>query len=97
MAVLRSGVGLGRLEVSRLADPAVSLRPTARRVLRALRDDGPQCSDQLAARLRKPGGRPIRPPTVVGALGELPAAGLAAVAIRGLPGEGGRRPPAGRP
>ena len=37
--------------VAKLADPAVPLRPTARRVLRALRDGGPQPIDQLAARL----------------------------------------------
>jgi hypothetical protein len=30
--------------VAKLADPAIPLRPTARRVLRALRDGGPQHS-----------------------------------------------------
>jgi hypothetical protein len=64
--------------VAKLADPAVPLRPTARRVLRALRDDGPQRVDQLAARLSTSGRRPIRPTTVAGALAELHAAGLAA-------------------
>jgi integrase len=67
--------------VAKLADPAVPLRPTARRVLRALRDDGPQRVDQLTARLSTPGSRPIRPATIAGALGELRAAGLAAVDV----------------
>jgi len=63
--------------VAKLADPAVPLRPTARRVLRALRDGGPQHVDQLAAHLTAGGRRPIRPATVATALGELHAAGLA--------------------
>jgi hypothetical protein len=64
--------------LAKLADPAVPLRPTARRVLVILRDGGPQRVDQLAARLTAAGRRPIRPATVVAALGELHAAGLAA-------------------
>jgi predicted ArsR family transcriptional regulator len=47
-------------------------------VLRALRDGGPLRVDQLAARLNT-SGRPVRPATIVGALGELHAAGLAAL------------------
>ena len=57
-------------------------RPTARRILLILRDGrdgGPQRVDQLAARLTAAGRRPIRPATVAAALGELHAAGLAAV------------------
>jgi integrase len=65
--------------LAKLADPAVPLRPTARRVLRALRDGGPQSIDQLAARLTAPSSRPIRLTTVTLALRELHAAGLAAV------------------
>jgi hypothetical protein len=65
--------------VAKLADPAVPLRPTARGVLRALRDGGPQHTDQLAAQLTATSRRPIRPATVATALGELHAAGLAAV------------------
>jgi integrase len=64
--------------VAKLADSAVPLRPTARRVLRALRDSGPQRVDQLAAPLTAAGRRPVRPSTVTAALGELHAAGLAA-------------------
>ena len=64
--------------VAKLANPAVPLRPTARRVLRALRDGRPQRVDQLAARLAAAGRRPIRPATVAVALGELHAAGLVA-------------------
>jgi integrase len=64
--------------VAKLADPAVPLRPTARRVLRTLRDGGPECVDQLAVRLNT-SGRPVRPATIVGALDELRTAGLAAV------------------
>jgi integrase len=65
--------------VAKLADPAVLLRPTARRVLRALRDGGLQRVDQLAIRLSTSGRRPVHPATIAGALGELHAAGLAAV------------------
>jgi integrase len=65
--------------VTKLADAAVPLRPTARRVLRALRDGGPQRLDQLAGQLAAGGRGPIRPATVATALGELHAAGLAAV------------------
>jgi integrase len=66
--------------LAKLADLAVPLRPTARRVLKALRDGGPQCVDQLAARLAMT-GRPIRPATIAVALRELHAAGLAAVDV----------------
>jgi integrase len=65
--------------VAKLADPAAPLRPTAGRILLLLRDGGPQRLDQLAARLTAGGRRPIRPATVAAALGELHAAGLAAV------------------
>ena len=67
--------------VAKLADPAVPLRPTARRVLRALRDGGPQRVDQLAAHLSTSGRRPVRPATIEGALGELHAVGLATVDV----------------
>jgi integrase len=69
--------------VAKLADPALPLRPTARRVLQALRDGGPQRIDQLAARLSA-SGRPIRPATVASALGELHGASLAAVDVDDL-------------
>ena len=65
--------------MTKLADPALPLRPTARQVLRALRDGGPQHTDQLAAQLAAAGRRSIRPATVAAALGELHAAGLAGV------------------
>jgi integrase len=65
--------------VATLADPTVPLRPTARRILPLLRDGGSQRLDQLAARLTAVGRRPIRPVTIAAALGELHAAGLAAV------------------
>jgi integrase len=65
--------------VAKLADPAAPLRPTARRVLRTLRDGGPQRVDQLAARLSTSNRRPVRPTTIASALGELYATGLAAV------------------
>jgi integrase len=73
--------GTAQGAVAKLADPAVPLGPTARRVLQALRDGGPQRVEQLAARLSTSGRRPIRPATVAGALGELRVAGLAAVDI----------------
>jgi integrase len=65
--------------LAKLADPAVPLRPTARRILLILRDGKPQHLDQLAARLTAAGRRPIRPAAVAAALDELHAAGLAAV------------------
>jgi integrase len=65
--------------VAKLANPTVPLRPTARRVLRALRDGGPQPVEQLAAQLTATSRRPIRPATVAVALRELEAAALAAV------------------
>jgi integrase len=64
--------------VAKLADQVVPLRPTARRVLRVLRDGGPQRVDQLAAQLTATSRRPIRPATVAVALRELEAAALAA-------------------
>jgi integrase len=67
--------------VAKLADPAVPLRPTAKRVLQVLRDGDPQRVDQLAARLGMSGRRSIRPATVALALRELRAAGLAAVDV----------------
>jgi integrase len=67
--------------VAKLADPAVPLRPTARRVLRALRDSGPQHVDQLAAHLSTSGRRTIRPATIAGALKELHAVSLATVDV----------------
>jgi len=67
--------------LAKLADPAVPLRPTARRVLRALRDGGPCYVDQLAAQLTTNGRRLIRPATVAVALQELQAAGLVVVDV----------------
>jgi integrase len=65
--------------LAKLADPATPLRPTAQRILPILRDAGPQRLDQLATHLTATGRRPIRPTTIAAALGELHAAGLAAV------------------
>jgi hypothetical protein len=56
--------------VVRLADPTGELRPTAARVLKALRTSGPQTTDQLTATLANR-GRAIRPATIQVALGEL--------------------------
>jgi len=67
--------------LAKLADPAVPLRPTARRVLYALRDGGPQPVDELAARLTADSHRLIRTATVAVALRELEAAALAAVDV----------------
>jgi integrase len=69
--------------VAKLADPATQLRPTAARVLRTLRADGPQTAEQLVVALAEQ-GRAVRPATVEVALGELAAAGLVAVARMGL-------------
>jgi integrase len=67
--------------VAKLADLGVPLRPTARRVLRALRNGGPGGVDQLVARLSTAGRRPIRPATIASALEELHAAGLATIDV----------------
>ncbi len=65
--------------LAKLADPTAQFRPTAKHALQALRHDGPQRVDQLAARLSSTGRRPVRPATVAVALVELRTAGLAAV------------------
>ena len=64
----------------RVADPVASLPYTPRRVLAALRDSGPQTVEQLRERLR---GRTPRSRTVLDALNQLNAAGLAAEDQRG--------------
>jgi integrase len=63
--------------IAKLADPVSEQRPTAIRTLKALRANGPQTAEQLAARLAEQ-GRALRPATIQGALGELAAAGLVA-------------------
>jgi integrase len=63
--------------IAKLADPATLLRPTAARVLKTLRADGPQTADELAAALAKRGRRAVRPATVDTALGELAELALA--------------------
>jgi Phage integrase family len=63
--------------IAKLADPTGELRPTAARVLKALRAGGPYTLDRLTAALADR-GRAIRPVTVQIALGELAAAGLVA-------------------
>jgi integrase len=71
-----------RAAVTKLADPATQLRPTAARVLKSLRADGPQTTEQLVAALARR-GRAVRPATINAALGELATAGLAAAAGAG--------------
>jgi integrase len=68
--------------LTKLADPATQLRPTATRVLKKVRADGPQTANELVSALARQ-GRAIRPATVETALGELAATGLAAVDGRG--------------
>jgi integrase len=63
--------------LARRADPTGELRPTAARVLKALRAGGPQTTGQLTATLADH-GRAIRPTTIQIALGELLDAGLVA-------------------
>jgi integrase len=58
----------------RVADPVASLPYTPRRVLGALRDNGPQTVEQIRQRLR---GRTPRTATILGALDRLHVAGLA--------------------
>jgi predicted ArsR family transcriptional regulator len=63
--------------LAKLADPTGELRPTAARVLKALRAGGPQTLDQLTTALANH-GRAIRPATIQVALDELVAAELVA-------------------
>jgi integrase len=56
---------------------AARLRPTARRVLDVLAAGGPQTLDHVIARLTSRTARPLTPPMVAVALGELEATGLA--------------------
>jgi integrase len=63
--------------LAKLADPTGELRPTAARVLKALRASSPQNNDQLAAALIEH-GRAVRPARIQVALGELVAAELVA-------------------
>jgi hypothetical protein len=63
--------------LAKLADSTGELRPTAARVLEALRAGGRQTTDQLTAALAEH-GRAIRPATIQVALGELVAAKLIA-------------------
>jgi integrase len=63
--------------LTKLADPATQLRPTAARVLKTLRATGPQTANELVSALARQ-GRAIRLATVETALGELAASGLAA-------------------
>jgi integrase len=63
------------IAVARLTDPARELPPSERRVLAALRTDGPQSLAQLAERFSRPGGK-LRPATIRAALDVLEAAGL---------------------
>jgi integrase len=60
---------------ARLTDPARDLPPTTRRVLYALRADGPRTLAQLGKRFSTPGST-LRPATIQGALGALETAAL---------------------
>jgi integrase len=62
--------------LAKLADPTTELRPTAARVLKALRADSPRTADELVVALAKQGR--ARPTTIQTALGELAAARLVA-------------------
>jgi integrase len=63
--------------LAKLADPATESRPTAARVLKALRADGPRTAEELVVALATQ-GRAVRPAAIQIALGELAAAGLVA-------------------
>ena len=64
-------------ETVRAWDTCSAMRPTAARLLKALRAGGPQTTDQLTNGLAEH-GRAIRPATIQVALGELVAAELVA-------------------
>ena len=63
--------------LAKLANPTGELRPTAARVLNALRAGGPQTTDQLTVTLATR-SRAVRPDTIGAALAELVAADLVA-------------------
>jgi integrase len=75
--------------IAKLADPATLLRPTAARVLKTLRANGPQTADELIAALAQR-GRAVRPATVDIALCELAELALA---VADGPGENRRWSP----
>jgi len=66
----------------KLTDPAMELPSTARRVLAALRAEGPLMPDQLAERFSTPGGK-LRAATIEVALDMLKSEGLALPTIHG--------------
>jgi integrase len=68
--------------VDHLSDPTRELSPTTRRVLRALREHGPQTLAQLNDHFGAPGAR-LRPATIRAALFELEAAGAVVTAASG--------------
>jgi hypothetical protein len=61
--------------VDRLTDPTSELSPTTRRILRALREHGPQTLGELHERFTTPGAK-LRPATIRAALCELGSAGV---------------------
>jgi integrase len=66
-----------RAAIAKIGDPTIDLPTTAKRVLKALRQLGPEyTADQLADMLAAHGRR-LRPPTVAAALARLEAVGLA--------------------
>ncbi len=67
---------------AKLTDPTMELPSTGRRVLAALRAEGPHTPDQLAERFSTPGGK-LRPATIGAALDILKAEGLAVPTIQG--------------
>ena len=60
--------------VNRLTDPTSELSPTTRRILRALREHGPQTLAELQQSFTAPGAK-LRPATIQAALCELGSAG----------------------
>ena len=62
--------------MNRLTDPTSELSPTTRRILRALREHGPQTLAQLQQSFTAPGAK-LRPATIQAALRELGSAGIA--------------------
>jgi integrase len=61
--------------VNRLTEPISELSPTTRRILRALREHGPQTLPELQQCFTTPGAK-LRPATIQAALRELGSAGL---------------------
>jgi integrase len=69
--------------VNRLTDPTSELSPTTRRILRAIREHGPQTLGELQERFVTPGAK-LRPATIHASLRDLGSAGIVMIVEDGV-------------